>query len=176
MWIDAYAWPQAAAILLLVQRGLEELYARRNTRRLLAAGAVEAGAAYYPVVAVTHLAWIAGIALLIPIESVAATPLLVIYALLQVARYWIIATLGRFWTHRILTLPGAPIVRRWAYAWIRHPNYAVTLAETFVLPCVFGAVFLALIMTAVWGAVLQYKIVLEDAALADRRVPPSSEV
>ena len=51
----------------------------------------------------------------------------------------------------------------------RHPNYAVTIAETFLLPLVFGALALAAIMTAVWSAVLSYKIVLEDDALAERQ-------
>jgi methyltransferase len=47
----------------------------------------------------------------------------------------------------------------------------VTIAETFLLPAVFGAWALACIMTAVWTAVLMYKIGLEDAALAARRQP-----
>ena len=35
----------------------------------------------------------------------------------------------------------------------------------------FGAWGLALIMTAIWAAVLHYQILLEDAALAGRREP-----
>ena len=38
-----------------------------------------------------------------------------------------------------------------------------------VLPLAFGAWGLALIMTTTWAAVLHYKILLEDAALASRR-------
>jgi methyltransferase len=51
---------------------------------------------------------------------------------------------------------------------MRHPNYAVTIAETLILPAAFGAITLALIMTAVWAAVLRYKILLEDEALRSR--------
>lgn len=161
--------PQIAALLLLIQRGLEEVYSSANTKRLLAEGAQEAGAEYYPVVAATHLGWISSLFLLISPNADINWPLLALYALLQVARYWVIGTLGRYWTHRIITLPDAPVVNRGLYKYIRHPNYFITLLETPLLPLAFGAWGLALIMTAIWGAVLHYKILLEDAALASRR-------
>jgi methyltransferase len=86
-----------------------------------------------------------------------------------VVRYWVIASLGRFWTHRIITIPGAPIARTGPYRYVAHPNYAVTLIETFVLPLAFGALALAVIMTALWWVVLATKIRLEDEALLSRR-------
>ena len=86
---------------------------------------------------------------------------------LQIVRYWVIASLGPFWTHRIITLPGAPIARSGPYRYLSHPNYAVTIVETFVLPLAFGALALACIMTALWWVVLSVKIKLEDEALAD---------
>ena len=89
--------------------------------------------------------------------------------MLQVARYWVIASLGRFWTHRVITQPSAPIHREGPYRYVSHPNYAVTLIETFVLPLAFGALALAVIMTALWWVVLAVKIRIEDEALAARR-------
>jgi methyltransferase len=170
MIIDFVGPPQIAALIVLVQRGLEELHSARNTRRLLGEGACEAGREYYPVVAVTHLAWIASVFFLIPPDAPVIWPLTILYILLQPVRYWVIGTLGRYWTHRIITLDAAPVVARGPYRFIRHPNYAVTIAETLVLPLAFGAVALALIMTAVWTAVVGYKIVLEDRAIAGRRL------
>ena len=66
MAADNIGLPQFAALLILLQRGLEELHSRQNTRRLLEQGAHETGRDYYPVVAVTHLSWIASIAFLTP--------------------------------------------------------------------------------------------------------------
>ena len=166
---DVIGVPQIVALLVLAQRGLEEIYSARNTRALLAAGGEEAGQSYYPVVATTHLAWIASLFFLIPPAAEASLVPALLYLLLTVARYWVIGTLGRFWTHRIITLKDAPIVGAGPYKLIRHPNYAVTIAETFLLPAVFGAWAVALIMGSVWAAVLMYKIELEDAALAARR-------
>lgn len=167
--IDSLGPPQIAALLVLAQRGLEEVYSARNTRALLAEGGREAGRDYYPVVAVAHLAWLAAVFFLIPANAPVSWFLAVLYLALQGARYWIISTLGRYWTHRIITLDAAPIVRAGPYRYVRHPNYVVTIAETFLLPCIFGAVALGVIFTAVWSAVLYYKIVLEDRALAERR-------
>jgi methyltransferase len=175
MLSDAIGLPQLAALLVLLQRGAEELHSARNTRALLAEGAIEAGASYYPVVATTHLAWIAGLFFLIPSTAKASIVLALVYLALQGVRYWIIGTLGRYWTHRIITLKEAPIVRRGPYKLLRHPNYAVTIAETFLLPAVFGAWALGAIMTAVWAAVLAYKIRLENEALAARRQAPTAE-
>jgi methyltransferase len=161
--------PQIAALLILIQRGAEEVHSARNTRALLARGAREEGAGYYPVVAVTHLGWIASLFFLVPPDAHTLWPLIGLYLLLQVARYWVIATLGPYWTHRIVTLDEAPIVSSGAYRFLRHPNYAITIAETLLLPVAFSALALALIMTAIWVAVVSYKIRLEDAALAARQ-------
>jgi len=165
---DLIGAPQLAALLVLAQRGLEELYSSHNTRRLGASGATEMGRTYYPVVAATHLAWIAGLFFLIPPTAPIVWPLIAYYVTLQIVRYWVIASLGPFWTHRIITLHGAPIARSGPYRYLSHPNYAVTIVETFALPLAFGALALACIMTALWWVVLSVKIKLENEALADR--------
>ena len=169
MFIELIGPPQIAAIAVLLQRGAEEIHSARNTRRLIAAGGREEGADYYPVVALAHLGWIAGLFFLIPADAAIFWPLAGLFLLLQVARYWIIATLGRYWTHRIITLDDAPIVRAGPYRFLQHPNYAVTYVETFLLPLVFGGVALAIIMTAIWIAVIRYKIGLENRAIGQRR-------
>jgi methyltransferase len=169
--ITAIGAPQIAALLILIQRGAEEIHSARNTRALLARGAHEEGANYYPVVAATHLGWIASLFFLIPPDAHVFWPLIGLYVALQVARYWVIATLGPYWTHRIITLDEAPIVSSGAYRFLKHPNYAITIAETLLLPLAFSAIAVAFIMTAIWVAVLKYKMWLEDAALARRHRP-----
>jgi methyltransferase len=167
--LDSVGWPQFIALILLLQRGLEELHSQRNTRALIAAGAREVGRTYYPVVAITHLAWIASIYLLVPAAAQIHPILAILYLILQFVRYWVIATLGGYWTHRIFTLDNAPVIRRGPYRFLRHPNYAVTIAETFLLPMVFGCFALGIIMGAIWSVVLSYKILLEDEGLSERR-------
>ena len=160
---------QLFALALLIQRGFEEIHSQRNTRRLLNEGASEAGASYYPVVAVTHLSWIAAVFLLVPVGAKMSVPLLGFFLALQVARYWIIFSLGQYWTHRIISQPAAPIVRNGPYRFLRHPNYLVTFLETILVPAIFGAWAVGLLFGVIWGVVLVYKIKLEDEALDARR-------
>lgn len=164
-WLGA---AQIAALLVLGQRGLEELYSAHNTRRLFDEGAHEEGRELYPMVAATHLGWIAAIGLMVPPDAAIVWPVLAAYLVLQGVRYWVIGSLGRFWTHRIVTLPGAPVVRSGPYAFVRHPNYLVTIAETALLPLAFGAVAVSFVFTALWVVVIRGKIGAEERALAVR--------
>lgn len=166
--MDFIGAPQIAALVILAQRGLEDLHSARNTRRLLADGGYETAREYYPVVMVAHLAWIAAIFLLIPANAEIIWPLIGLYAALQVPRYWVILTLGPYWTHRIITPRDGPIVTRGPFRIVRHPNYLVLMLETALLPLAFGAWGVSLITTAVMGVVLYYKILLEEQALAAR--------
>ncbi|MFQ5765876.1 MAG: isoprenylcysteine carboxylmethyltransferase family protein, partial [Rhodospirillales bacterium] len=73
---------------------------------------------------------------------------------------------------RIITVPGAPLVRRGPYRFFRHPNYMIVVAEIPVLPLVFGAWEIALIYSAFNLALIAYRIRVEDGALASRRALP----
>jgi methyltransferase len=92
-------------------------------------------------------------------------PWLALFILIEIARIWVLASLGRRWTTRIIVLPGVPLVRRGPYRFISHPNYAVVAAEIAVLPIVFGLWKIALIFTLLNAAVLAVRIRAENAAL-----------
>lgn len=134
------------AVLLLVaaQRGAELMLAARNTRKLRAAGAVEVDARSYPLFALLHGAWLVAMAALIPADKAPAWPLLGAFALLQLGRVWVIATLGRRWTTRVIVLPHAAPVTSGPYRWCRHPNYLIVAGEIALLPLAFGAVAISL--------------------------------
>lgn len=150
--------------LVSAQRLGELALARRNTRRLLARGAVERGAGHYPVIVALHAAWLAGLWLL-AWDRPARLPWLAVYALIEGLRVWTLASLGDRWTTRIITLPGAPLVRRGPYRFLPHPNYLVVVGEIAVLPLVFGLPLYALVFSALNAAVLWVRIRAENAAL-----------
>ncbi len=95
--------------------------------------------------------------------------LLGLFALFQLGRLWVILSLGRYWTTRILTLPGAPLVRTGPFRWLRHPNYLLVIAEIAVLPLAFGAVAIAAIFSALNLLLIARRIGIEDRTLAPRR-------
>jgi methyltransferase len=157
----------AFIVFLVLQRLTELLIARRNTRMLLSAGAREVGGGHYPLIVGLHTAWLVAIAL----GSVGQTvhlPWLAIFAVLQLFRIWILATLGRRWTTRII-VTGLPLVERGPFRLMRHPNYAVVVAEIFVAPMVLGLVWVAIVFSVLNALVLAVRIRAEEAALSSSR-------
>lgn len=161
----------AALAFVLLQRIAELLFAAANTRRLRAKGAVEIDARGYPWIVALHAGWLAGLLLLVPASAPPSWPLLGLYGLLQCGRIWVIASLGRRWTTRIMVLPGAPLVRCGPYRWLRHPNYLIVCAEIALLPLAFRAVGIALVFSAANLALILRRIRIENAALALRPDP-----
>lgn len=155
--------------LVALQRLAELIYSARNTRRLLAAGGVEIGATQYPFFILVHATWLASMAAFVPPSAPANWWLLGAYALVQPLRVWTIATLGPYWTTRIVTVPGAPLVTSGPYRFLRHPNYVVVCAEIALLPLAFGAVEIAIVFSILNAALLSWRIRVEERALAPRR-------
>jgi methyltransferase len=156
-------------LLVAAQRVAEIAYARRNARRLLAAGGREAGAGHYPLFVLLHGAWLAALAALVPAGAPVNWWWLALFVVLQAGRLWVIATLGPRWTTRVIVVPDAPLVRRGPYRFLRHPNYAIVAAEIAVLPLAFGAWRIALVFSLLNAVLLAHRIRVEDRALAPLR-------
>lgn len=166
----------AAQWLVLAVAGLRLLelaYAGRNARRLLARGGREVGAGHYPLLVALHAAWLVAVFMAVPAATPPSVPLAGLFAALLAARLWTIASLGRYWTTRVITLPAEPLVRRGPYRFLRHPNYVIVAGEIAVLPLMFGAWRLALLFSIVNTALLWHRIRVEDRALAPRRPLPA---
>ena len=157
------------AILLLafvtVERLGELRLARRNTAALLAKGAYEVAPGHYPLIVLLHALWLAGL------WGFGWTrPLnlgwLAIFLALQVLRAWILLTLGRRWTTRIIVLPGAPLVTTGPYRFLSHPNYLVVVGEIAALPLCLGLLWYALAFSIANLMVLAIRIRTENASLA----------
>lgn len=156
----------AAVILALVtlQRLGELWLSNRNTRRLLTKGAVEHGRAHYRWIVALHALWLAILWLVAPGRTVDGF-WLAIFVLLEIARIWVIVTLGDRWTTRIIVLPDEPLVKQGPYRWVDHPNYLVVAGEIAVLPLVFGFWDLAILFSLLNAAILSIRIREENKAL-----------
>ena len=162
----------AAIILALVtlQRLAELVIARRNTAALLARGAYEASPGHYPLIVATHALWLAALWWLAPGKPV-SWPLISLFLLLQLGRLWVLATLGRRWTTRIIVVPSERLVARGPFRFVRHPNYFVVVGEIAVLPLAFGLWEVALLFSLLNAAVLAIRIRAEEKALASAAPP-----
>jgi methyltransferase len=151
-----------------LQRLGELVLARRNIARLRDGGGYEVAAGHYPLIVLLHAAWLAGLWYLVVwrMPGSRMQPLwLGLFVALQALRVWVIATLGRRWTTRIIVLPGAPLVARGPYRFVSHPNYCVVAGEILTLPLVFGLVWFGLAFSALNAIVLWLRIRAEAAAL-----------
>ena len=160
------------AVLLLAlvtaERLAELLLARRNTAALLAKGAFEVAPGHYPLIVVLHAVWLLGLWLIgrtHPLSRIWLASFLV----LQVLRAWVLLTLGRRWTTRIIVLPGAPLVVHGPYRLLTHPNYVLVVFEVAVLPLCFGLPWYALVFSAANAVIVAIRIQAENAALVGFR-------
>lgn len=162
-------WLYAVVALVAVQRIAELIYAARNTRRLLKRGGMEHGAGHYPLFVALHGSWLAALILTVPPATQPNLTLLLLFLLLQLARVWVVTSLGPYWTTRIITVSDAPLVRRGPYRFLRHPNYLVVALEIAVLPIAFGALALAVGFSVANALLLWHRIRVEERALAPRQ-------
>ena len=149
--------------LVVLQRLSELTLARANTRRLLAAGAHEVGAGHYPMMVALHTAWVLSL-IVFGYDRPVSLAWFAAYLVLQVVRVWILASLGRRWTTRII-VTDAPLVARGPYRFVRHPNYILVVAEIAVVPLVLGLVWVAGLFSVLNAVMLAWRIRAEDRAL-----------
>jgi methyltransferase len=155
--------------VIALERLIELAHAQSNTARLRRLGAVEADVGGYPFFVLLHAGWLTSLAVFVPAATPPYWPLIGVFALLQLGRIWVIVSLGRYWTTRIITLPDAPLVRTGPFRYLRHPNYLLVVAEIAVLPLSFGAVTIAATFSALNLALIARRIRIEERVLAPRR-------
>ena len=162
-------WAYVLIAAVAIQRLLELVHAQRNSRALIERGGREVGAEHYPLFIVLHLSWLVAITALTAPSPPVIVWLLALFLALQIARVWVISSLGPYWTTRIITFDEEPLVRRGPYKLVRHPNYLIVAFEIPVLPLALGLPWVAVVFGLLNLALLAYRIRIEDQALDARR-------
>ena len=166
---------QAYLVLLFVvaQRLSELVYASRNGSALVARGGIESGRKHYPLIVLLHTLWLAAIAAGLQRDPRIRPAPLALFGALQLLRIWVVGTLGPFWTTRVISVPGEPLVRKGPYRFVRHPNYVIVVGEIALLPLAFGQTRNAIVFSILNALMLGWRIKVENAALAPRAALPS---
>jgi methyltransferase len=159
--------PETIALLALVtlQRLVELVWSRRNENRLRARGAIEVGAAHYPLIVALHASWLASL-WVAGWDRPLDWPFAIAFLVVQLGRAWVFMTLGSRWTARVLVVPGETLVRRGPYRFVRHPNYLVVSLEMMFLPLALGLPAFAIGFGVANLLVLWWRIRVESRALA----------
>ncbi len=152
------------------ERLLELWLAGRNRRWLMAQGAVEVGESHYPWMVLLHSTFLLAAPMEVwiferPLIPPLACGMLLLLLTAMALRYWVVATLGRRWTTRVLLLPGEPRIETGPFRVLRHPNYLAVALEIAALPLVHSAWLTAGIYSLLNACLLKTRIGIEDAAL-----------
>ncbi len=156
------------------ERIYELVVSRRNAATAFARGGIEYGQRHFPWMVALHtgllLACIAEVVLLDrPFIPWLGWPMLAIAIACQIARYWIISSLGSQWNTRVIVVPGAGrVTSRGLYRWFTHPNYVVVAIEGVALPLVHTAWITAIVFTVLNAVLLLgFRIPTENRALRE---------
>ena len=155
--------------IVVVPMLAEARLAARNERKQRAKGGVEPPDDVYPAMRIAYpaafLAMIAEGALRGAAAPVPFAAGLIVFATAKALKWWAIATLGPFWTFRVIVVPGAPLVRSGPYRLLRHPNYAGVIGELVGVALMSGATIAGPVATVLFGILIFRRISIERRAL-----------
>src|SRR4051812_37042615 len=124
----------AFLIVSIVELLFEVRISRRNSTALLKEGAKEVSPRTLPAMTALYVVMYgAGL-----IEHYSAkrnvsimwfAAFLALYATAKALKAWAVTSLGRYWTMKVLIVPGTQVVTSGPYRWIRHPNYISVILE-----------------------------------------------
>ncbi len=154
------------AFVILLRIG-ELILSRRNEKWLLKNGAVEHGKKHYPLIVALHSLFILSVILEYRFCSPNSfsLPLIIFYLMLIAFKAWVILSLGKFWNTKIYRIPNFALVEKGPYAFIKHPNYLIVIAEIAIIPLAFHLYYTAILFSFLNALMLIVRIRAENKAL-----------
>lgn len=157
--------------IVILQRIIELAISKHNEKWLLSQGAVQYGAGHYKFIVLMHICFFVSL-----FEehfignrskelNILNYSFLVLFIILQIGRVWVLASLGKYWNTKIFRIKKRSLVKRGAYKYFKHPNYAIVILEIIVLPMIFNLYYTAIIFTVWNGIMLTIRIKEENKAL-----------
>jgi methyltransferase len=87
---------------------------------------------------------------------------LTIFIAAKLLKWWAIATLGPFWTFRVIVMPGSTPIGRGPYRIMRHPNYVAVVGEIVGVALMMRATVTGPIALVMFGALLLRRVAVEN--------------
>ena len=157
-------------VILIIQRLSELVLARRNEKYVRANGAKEYDAKGYKFIVLMHIAFFVSLIGEYYIFGRALNhywqPLLILFILTQILRYWSIGSLGYYWNTKILITPGSALINTGPYRYLKHPNYLAVTIEIAVIPLFFSCYITAVLFSLLNFILLRRRIQIEENALS----------
>ena len=148
----------------------ETSISQRHQRALAARGAAKIAEPHFRWMGLLHSGVLAGAALEVwllarPFIPALAAPMIVLFVLSNVLRWWVIRTMADHWNIQVVNSLGLGVVTNGPFRWIRHPNYLAVFVELLAVPLIHTAWLTALLggLAHIW--VLRRRIAVEEAML-----------
>ncbi|QIW80388.1 isoprenylcysteine carboxyl methyltransferase family protein [Bacillus tequilensis] len=158
-------------VILIAQRTAEMAVARQNEQKVKQQGAIEFGESHYPYIIITHilffLSLIAEVLLMNKQPSSWWIGIAAAIVTVQAVRYWALCSLGSYWNTKILVVPGAELVKKGPYRWMKHPNYTVVILEFLLIPLLYHAYMTMCLFSILNAVLLTVRIRTEEKALEE---------
>lgn len=162
-------WLWGLFILIICQRIVELVIAKKNERWMKARGGIEKNSHHHKWFVVVHTLFFVAILTEVFIKNTENISLnyslLTLFILAQLGRIWCIQSLGRFWNTKIIVLPGVSLIKKGPYRFIKHPNYIIVGLELLIIPLLFNAFITAMIFPILHIILLTVRIPSEEKAL-----------
>jgi methyltransferase len=164
-------WAWILIIFIIGQRLVELVIAKNNEKWMKERGGIEAGGEHYKWFIYLHTLFF----LCVMVEVFMKGNTLdvgfnylyfVVFVAAQLARFWCIYSLGRFWNTKIIVLPRVALIKKGPYKYVKHPNYIIVAVELFIIPMLFGAYLSAIVFPILHIILLRIRIPAEEKALA----------
>lgn len=157
--------------LVVIQRLVELVIAKRNERQLKNRGAIEFGTEHYPWMVLLHFGFFTFLIMEVVGLKRDLSSIwylwLTLFAIAQMGRVWVISSLGEYWNTKIVVLPNAEVIAKGPYKYIKHPNYVIVATEILVLSLLFNAFFTAIIFSLLNAWMMWVRIHVEEQALKE---------
>ena len=172
----------ALALLALFVFGtmvVEALRARINEQAQMARGGVEPAGDVYRTMQFVYPGMFAAMLFEGTLRGPAPMGLVVagasVLAGAKFLKWAAIRALGPFWTFRVIVVPGAALVARGPYRYLRHPNYVGVVGEIVGVGLVAQAIVSGPLAVLAFGVLLARRLAVEERALGLAKAPASVE-
>ncbi|RPF55811.1 isoprenylcysteine carboxyl methyltransferase family protein [Aquisalibacillus elongatus] len=157
------------SLYFILLRLVEVMVAKSNEKFQKQRGAIEVNDPYYKAIVMTHsLFFIVLLTESYIVHEWQRDISIVVFTLLvmvQVLRFWTLASLGRFWNTKVIVLPSANLVVKGPYKWMKHPNYVIVGLEFILIPILFYSYVTATVFLSLHLWLMTKRIPLENQAL-----------
>jgi len=163
-----------AYLALLVAVGIERVFelviSRRHRKRLAAQGAQQIPEPHFRWIIFLHVGVLVGAGAEVlflhrPLIPALAIPMLALFILSNLLRWWVIRVMSDLWVVEIMDSTNIRVVSNGPFRWVRHPNYTGVIMEVFSLPMIHTAWITALAAVVGYILPLRRRLKLEDAFL-----------